>query len=379
MKPFKRAISILALSCISLTSFAQSTIITSPAPQDNGGGQDLVAKLEEIRGLVNGMKSGFASYFGLFDENDEASANYPNPSNFRYDFAASDAGAEGIEASWPNIRDSQQQIGRIFKRIPRTVNPGTNEESTTPGAVIPEGADLTMSDLVSMLLMNNNRRTEQLQHYAKIPMRNFYVDDGANVTPLGSRQLDQDSTNTQDEQYQNTRSLSLDTLLGPLNYGEMQLRTVGNDGLANNTDYTNLAKNYIAYVTGMNNPPLVNIPDSNMTKISRNKRINKVRMFYALQSVALSNLNQMYARRLPRGGNDSVVAEEKKAFSRWMSQNFNDQYKDASPLLLQKIQTRILAEMNYQLYETRQQNERILATLSALEMLELNVFMKEDL
>lgn len=101
----------------------------------------------------------------------------------------------------------------------------------------------------------------------------------------------------------------------------------------------------------------------------------RIRMYAAQSSVALSNMYYMMARRLPQGDGKTSDALAEFKMATWRLFDFNAEKADDGQKWLNKIQKGsaasvqkeiavLLAEINYQMYLQRQQNERMLLTQS---------------
>lgn len=122
--------------------------------------------------------------------------------------------------------------------------------------------------------------------------------------------------------------------------------------------------------------------------------LSSLRAFAAVMSVGVSNLNYIFARRMPNPQNNNISAAASEYFMathRLMpdpskcQQNSSQQssgdpnqgcqsqwqqdINKASPIKLQREMVLLLAEMNYQLYLNRMQGERSLMTLSMLQLM----------
>lgn len=109
------------------------------------------------------------------------------------------------------------------------------------------------------------------------------------------------------------------------------------------------------------------------------KYLAKIRVYAAQRSVAVSNLYHILSKRMPqtladKNGSSEAMAEFEMATRRiydpaavaagnpqWIAR-----INTASPATVQKEMALLLSEINYQLYLSRQQNERLLLTNSLL-------------
>jgi intracellular multiplication protein IcmX len=114
------------------------------------------------------------------------------------------------------------------------------------------------------------------------------------------------------------------------------------------------------------------------------KYIAQLRVFAAQRSIPISNMVYMQSKRLPQAQSSSDSTQTSQALSEFEmatrrlydpskasttgTKQWIDDINDASVATVQKEQVLLLAEMNYQMYLNRMQNERILATLSVMLM-----------
>lgn len=209
--------------------------------------------------------------------------------------------------------------------------------------------------------------------------------------------------------------LNADTLLGPLMYNtdnessstsSSDSQSSSDEGLkAENQMQT--AHNFIRYATGMTNPialakrsdydnlylqsistdDSVSDTDRQLAKENLAKYILKIRSYSARVSIGASNLYFMLSKRLPQSqsadqsssnqANSQALSEfqmatrrlydpAKKEGSNNNAKQWIDEINEASTATVQKEIAVLLSEINYQLYLSRQIDERILATLSVL-------------
>jgi intracellular multiplication protein IcmX len=205
--------------------------------------------------------------------------------------------------------------------------------------------------------------------------------------------------------------LNMDTLLTPLMYSTTQQSSNNsqqnqNMGLPAQTQ-AQQASNFIRYATSAINPLTLptNSTYSNIYALASNANgqtsnqdqaaamvqiasyLAKLRSFTAQSSVGISNLYYILSRRLPQknvtntssksGSNRNPQTSEaldEFVMSSWRLNNPNlaadqqwlNKINKASSATVQKEMAILLAEINYQLYLTRQQQERLLLTESML-------------
>ncbi len=113
--------------------------------------------------------------------------------------------------------------------------------------------------------------------------------------------------------------------------------------------------------------------------------VASLRSYSAQQSLPIANLYSMLAKRMPQPQSSDSSKQTSQAFSEFQmatrrlydpakdsssndnsSKQWIDQINDASTATVQKEIAVLLSEINYQLYLSRQQDERMLATLSMM-------------
>ncbi len=209
--------------------------------------------------------------------------------------------------------------------------------------------------------------------------------------------------------------LNTNSLIGPLMYTVQSGSTEGSSaggsgsgsgsGQQQNTtgpltaaDQGQLAANYIRYAAGMVTP--LNLPSktdydavwqtANNTKLNPVQRmaaqttiqtyLASLRVYAAQVSVGYSNLYYILEKRMPQnqgGGNSTNTSQALSEFNMASWRLYNpagtdknsqwvEKVNSSSPETVQKEIAVLLAEMNYQLYLNRMQDERILLTNSML-------------
>ncbi|MBA4696468.1 MAG: type IV secretion protein IcmX [Legionella sp.] len=211
--------------------------------------------------------------------------------------------------------------------------------------------------------------------------------------------------------------LNSNTLLGPLMY-DMEDNGASCPALPGGTGGTCLmaknqaqqAANFIRYATNAVTPLVLPDPkdydelytmakdptpsvDRYRAQSLLSTYLASLRIYAAQSSVGIGNMYDMLAKRMPQDtqqqGQDgqqqsSTVALEEFKMATWRlfnptkaqdqdpkSANWTDQLNTASPATVQKEIAVLLAEINYQMYLSRQQQERMLLTNSLLLMLNL--------
>ncbi len=199
--------------------------------------------------------------------------------------------------------------------------------------------------------------------------------------------------------------LNSNSLTGPLLYSTENQSNNENQSTNTNNENPGLtaqsqaqqALNFIRYASGMLIPldlPKMKDYDTIYTQASNTdgsvpfmkkmraqgllaRYLAKVRTYAARSSVGLSNLYFILSKRLPQNPNQTnpmsqAMSEFTMATRRLFNPDMSDtkqwinQINDASPTTVQKEIATLLAEINYQLYLSRQQEERLLLTNSLL-------------
>ncbi len=196
--------------------------------------------------------------------------------------------------------------------------------------------------------------------------------------------------------------LNSNTLMAPLLYANDSYET-DSSGLKA-TNQIQDAVNFIRYATRSVTPP--DLPkldeykklydkasnsdgsisdfDKYIATAGISKYITKLRTFSAQQSVAIGNLYSILSRRMPQSQSTDNSTQTSQALSEFQmatrrlydpskkddqnAKQWIDKINEASTATVQKEMAILLAEMNYQLYLSRQQQERMLLTLSVMSM-----------
>jgi intracellular multiplication protein IcmX len=200
-------------------------------------------------------------------------------------------------------------------------------------------------------------------------------------------------------------SVNVNALLGPLVYqqGNGENNNNGNDAGLSSNNQQDTALNFIRYITATVSP--INLPSlEDYNKIYQglyatdpakklaskeilSKYLIKLRVYSAQASVGISNLYYIFAKRvIPTSGANSSDEKQSQALIEYnmathrlfnssddKSKNKPDwmtKLNNATPAQVQKEIALLLAEINYQMYLNRQQDERMLLTNSMLLLLQ---------
>lgn len=216
----------------------------------------------------------------------------------------------------------------------------------------------------------------------------------------------------------NDQALNLNTLLGPLNYNlpytVPQEGTAASSGASGGSgdkkqDLKKMADFFIRFASWQANPPqlppLQKFRDAAKEATKEGAKpeekepyfnfLTRLNTFVAFASVGISNFNEMYARRIadPNAsdpklkGLSQAEIEYRMATQRLSDQpadpekpeqgSWRDAMEKAPPIVVQRAMLYLLAQINYQLYLQRVQDERILATLSAMQLQQLETMKNE--
>ena len=203
--------------------------------------------------------------------------------------------------------------------------------------------------------------------------------------------------------------LNSNTLVGPLLYDvsnpSQQGKSAGGSGVPesdssqglNAVNQAQVAANFIRYVSGGVVP--LNLPSyqtyDNLYLTATNKNLSEVerkaaqrqlsnylaslRTYSAKMSVALGNFYYIFAKRMPQNLNTENSQQKSQALTEFTmathrlfnpdlsaNKQWVNDINNASSATVQKEMAVLLAEINYQLYLNRQQQERLLLTNSVL-------------
>lgn len=183
------------------------------------------------------------------------------------------------------------------------------------------------------------------------------------------------------------QSIDINSLLQPLSYNEAQAIEAKNVINALNSTLAPInTVNFSQLVANLNGNKASNL-NVKLNEKPIKEYLASLRSYLATQSIALSNLYQLYAERQPLSPNDPAVkqlpSDVKGPYSLLKLENFmatrrildKNWYKNdliqENPATLQRQQVELLAENLAESYHTRMTLERLLATMSVL-VLELN-------
>lgn len=264
----------------------------------------------------------------------------------------------------------------VMRNAVGTTPPTIPTDISTNVQVIPM---LNVETLIGPLQYNTTALTSDFKTFST---QSNSKDQIVPLKPSGSSQLPQ--AQSQLQQAQNYIRYATSALMPPTSLATLDDYTqaytaatpTGSDGTTNSwtqeaTDSTSQSNRYKVY-----------------------QYLSSLRTFAAVMSVGVSNLNYIFARRMPNPQNNNISAAASEYFMathRLMpdpskcQQNSSQQssgdpnqgcqsqwqqdINKASPIKLQREMVLLLAEMNYQLYLNRMQGERSLMTLSMLQLM----------
>lgn len=183
----------------------------------------------------------------------------------------------------------------------------------------------------------------------------------------------------------NNIAFNINSLIGPVAYRAYQT----NNELINQGQ---LADTFIRLVTEADNPiKTLDLKNLNSIQYSRLAAEPKfldylldMRRYIATRSIGINNFYHLYAKRQPRKdlaakaglptdtpgypNASPLQVEDYLAKKRIMNPNWYASIEAASPTTVLREMLYVMAEMRFELYQQRMQNELVLATLSALQL-----------
>lgn len=342
---------VINLFAIVVLNFGMGTMVASaiapPVPQDGYLAQSfsqLADILQEIKDALDKFYKGFAEYYGIETENYTAPTISKTP----------DFDALKINNDTVRKQSSTLALGRNL-----TAQTLVNLLTTPPDKRLCRDcaeeniktADQLISNYASLFTFPYTRRTTAV---------------------LDSEALKEIRKDFKEGKLKSVHQMSLDSLLGPRGFS---LRRAEEGELTP----VIIADNFIKFSAGLSELFLLDnrLPPNRLNEEGKNQRevfLVGLLARAAKQSVGLSNLNQMFARRIrnARTGK-SPLEHEHEMVTRRLKEKWHDDMEKATPLTLQREMLYLLAEINYQLYQQRRDNERLLATVSAMQLEQLDV------
>lgn len=174
--------------------------------------------------------------------------------------------------------------------------------------------------------------------------------------------------------------VNIDTLLSPLAYSSFDFKNIKNNPAYNFIQLSGSLYQPVG-ISLMNQDPKLKPEDIESIQNSEDYRKYRaaIRSYVAAQSVGASNLYQMMAERIPQPGLGTIAGmttkdvsllqlEQYMATRRSQNPNWYAQMTTATPATLQRETLYVLAEIREQMFQLQMQNERLLATLSVMQM-----------
>lgn len=241
-----------------------------------------------------------------------------------------------------------------------------------------QGPAIANTDITASSQMQNaviqtlvNRSNKETFRLANLPASDLFLlpRTGFSFTPPN---LNLDAGNN---------AMNFSSLIGPVAYTNFNFKN-----LSSNPQY-----NYIQFVSGNYQPvSTISLTDAEpklkpeqIQQIENSNDYRKyraaIRAYVAAQSVGMSNLYQLMAERIPQQDLGAAAGMPTRDVSQlqlnqYLASRRNqnpDWYKQmatASPATVQRETLFVLAEIRQQLFTMQQQNERLLATISVMQM-----------
>lgn len=341
LKKFKHA---LALSSLVLASM---TLSTAAYAQLVDGTSDQI--LGEIRDKITEYLTDFKNYYGI-----SIDGEYQAPTYY----------------STPDLQEIKTNLTKLDAYI---------QESSLPAGVKTTGLEILK--LITQppdnrvcqengLCQNLESVTVKQQQFANsnsFPLAFGQV--GTSVVFNGNTAATLRS-NYNDDNLPTMNSLLFDTLLSKRSYPATQ------SGTPPQTSYVRLASGMLTPIRLPNFLPRMDpkAQTSSSGVDPYSQYIADLYTYIARRSVGVANLNQIVASRTkPDQDTPSKNEVEHSMAMRRMKGEWHDKMEQASPVTVQREILYALAEMNYQLYEMRMQNERLLATVSVFQLQSLDL------
>lgn len=280
------------------------------------------------------------------------------------------------------VKNSVNDFWKISNALIYEANPNqaatvqANTGTTSSTATVTNTADLTTLATVQQALTVKDE--SELQSLGSMETSNTYYSQasGLNLTGNQNRQKGEIESSA----IKGDKTLSVDTLLSPLAYPSFDTKN-----LNKNPSY-----NFIRLASGLYDSPGANIAkqfntlnDTQKKEMQTSPDYQKyqaaLRAYIAAQSVGTGNLYHMMAERIPQQGlgkeagmpnaNASALqVQQYLATRRSQNKDWYLQMAKASPVTIQRETLFTLAEIRQQLFDLQLQNQRLLATLSVMQL-----------
>ena len=178
---------------------------------------------------------------------------------------------------------------------------------------------------------------------------------------------------TSEEKNNQNHVLNINTLLAPTSYQKENTSSYSS-ATSSEKSQSKDALNFIRFLSAIpSSVPLLTRNEFRNMGENRKDYLARLRNYAANLSVALSNFEDMYAKRLPKKDQQgreqgSLLGTLAKDASTRMSEEWYKDMEQATPLKMQQETLKTLNSINMHLHLSYLQNERILATLSTLQL-----------
>ena len=279
-------------------------------------------------------------------------------------------------------------IDNKYNGVKQTVNTWLSEitesqvKSATAAPQLPAANEATTQqaqNYTSTTTLNSllNKSDQQTVVFASIPANDVFI------APILGFSFRPQATNFS----LGNDSLNADTLLSPINYGQFNTKELEKNPAYNFIQFSGDLFQPLSTISLTTVEP--KLTPQQIDEIQANATFQQyraaLRAYVAAQSIGLSNLYQIMAKRIPQPGLGSSVGlvgknnlpiadasqlqvEQYLATRRSEDPNWHRQIATASPIALQRESLLVLVDIQRQLFEMQQQNERLLATISMMQM-----------
>lgn len=250
-----------------------------------------------------------------------------------------------------------------------------NDATAIATCTYPQGVmneHLVMTNVIGTIPSTQNFFT-----YTQIQPLLSQLNTNSLVTPLMYSTTSSSSTSTSSGSGNSTTSPGLvaqSQAQQALNFIRYATGAVAPMQMPNRNDYDNL------YIKAQNLSGSINQLEQQKAQATLATYLTNLRIFAAQSSVGISNLHYILSKRLPQNqstnssGQQTSQALSEFTMATWRLYNpdqtantqWLNQINNASSATVQKEMAGLLAEINYQLYLSRQQQERILLTNTML-------------
>lgn len=352
----------LAVSLLSLSPLAQAEdsgaaaaaaarAVASALGRVSSSMDGLRAIVQQVLGEVSAFKNDFRGVNGM------SAAGYANPSVFR---SSSVAGAKSDAGRLLALLEDQES----FKDARKMSEAAIVDYLTTPFTdVTCNNCEKTYDILPAQSLYK--------QFFSLNVVNPYNVDIGAGrsqqgrMAPIAGYLIKEGRDGYSQGKFGDTNALMADSLFGPRAFKNEK------EGDATLND-SQMAQKYIELSGGLLTPFAHKdfLPSAEFRVdrvVPRDHYLMRVYNYVARESLGMSNLYQIFGSRLTTNGKSAVQAEYDSA-TRRLKPEWHDEMEKAAPLTVAREMIYLMAEMNYQMYQQRRMNERMLATMSMIQL-----------